>query len=192
MPFLSRRTPDPEPLPYAPDSPEGLAARWVQWVASASALHNPVADETGEDAAGNQPDDVWFLAGSYGETLERRCTVPTGRGLFVPVFTMWTVPGDGPPEPVSDADGHLNLDGEPIEPDVVSTPVAFVVAGARMNGVTRTKRPTPTTVWGLWKLLPPLAPGEHELRVLGSDGHGFVVDVRYHLFAQGPAQPLWG
>jgi hypothetical protein len=192
MPFLSRSTPAPPPLPYDPSSPEGLAARWVQWVAAASALHDPVADETGEDAAANQPDDVWFLAGSYGEVLERRCTVPAGRALFVPVFTLWSSPTDGPPESVDGAHGSLVVDGVSVAPETIATPVPVTVTGARSNGVTRTRKPTPMTVWGLWKLLPPLAPGAHELNLVGSDGHGFVVDVRYHLLAHAPTQPLWG
>ena len=192
MSFLSRRSADPAPLPYAPDSPEGLAARWVQWVAAASMLHNPVADETGEDAAVGQPDDVWFLAGSYGETVQRRMTVPAGRALFVPVFNTWEWPAEGPPEPMANAHGSLTVDGVPVEPDVIGTPVPFVVTGARMNGVTSTRKPVPTTVWGLWKLLPPLAPGEHVVHAVGGDGHGFTTDVRSQLLVAEPQQPLWG
>ena len=182
MSFLSRRSSSEAPaLPYDPRSPEGLAARWVQWVAAAGPLKNPVADETGEHAAGNQPDDVWFLAGSYGERVERRCAVPAGRDLFLPAFNMWHVGGDGPPPVMERASGTVVLDGQLIEPDVIATPVPFTVAGARLNGVTRTKRAVPTTVWGLWTLIPALSPGQHQLRATGGDGYGFSVDVSYRL-----------
>jgi hypothetical protein len=67
-----------QPLPYHPTSPEGLAARWVRWVAGVGPLRNPVADGTGEHAAIDQPDDVWFLAGTFGGEVERRCSIPAG------------------------------------------------------------------------------------------------------------------
>lgn len=185
MSFLSRRTPSPDSgptLPYDPCSPEGLAARWVQWVAASGPVRNPLEDESGQYAAENQPDDVWFLAGSYGrKAVERRCVVPVGRELFLPAFNMWHWPADGPPPVVEDAFGSLVVDGVAVDLDVIATPTPFTVAGARLNGVTGRKRPVGVTVWGLWKHLPPLGPGEHDLHAVGGDGHGFQVDVRYRL-----------
>ena len=184
MSFLSRRGSGPDvpvALPYDPRSPEGLAARWVRWVAASGPLKNPVDDDTGEHAAHNQPDDVWFLAGSYGKRLERRCVVPIGRDLFLPVFNMWHTQADGPPPDVERAHGSLTVDGVAMDPDLITTPVPFTVAGARLNGVTGRKRPIPTTVWGLWKHIPALPPGTHDLRAVGGDGFGFTVDVTYRL-----------
>ncbi len=168
-------------LPYDPRSPEGLAARWVRWVGASGPLKNPLEDDTGEYAAVNQPDDVWFLAGSYGKRVERRCVVPTGRSLFLPVFNMWEWPAEGPQDAVERASGSLVVDGVSVGPDLITTPIPFTVAGARLNGVTRRKKPVPVTVWGLSKLIPALAPGQHELRAVGTDGHGFTVDVTYRL-----------
>jgi hypothetical protein len=185
MSFLSRRSgpvEQPVPLPYDPRSPEGLAARWVQWVASMGPIKNPLEDDKGEYAHVNQPEDVWFLAGSYGrKPMTRSCVIPAGRDLFLPAFNMWFYPAVVPTPVVEDAFGSLVLDGVEIKPDVVATPVPFTVEGARLNGVTQTRKPVPLTVWGLWKLLPALPPGEHELRAVGGDGHGFVVDVTYRL-----------
>lgn len=129
----------------------------------------------------HQPDDVWFLAGSSGERMERRCVVPTGRNLFLPVFNMWEWPAAGRPAAVERASGSLVIDDVSVEPDVISTPIPFPVAGARLNGITGRKKPVPVTVWGLWNLVPALAPGQHELRAVGSDGYGFTVDVTYRL-----------
>ena len=190
MSFWSRKGAVPDelpPLPYEPSSPEGLAARWVQWVAASGPLKNPIADETGEHAAENQPDDVWFLAGTYGKRHERRCFVPAGRDLFLPVVNMWFYPADGPP-PALDlaflrehASGSLSIDGVAQETQEIVTPVPFTVAGARLNGVTNSKKPTPTTVWGLWKHVPALPAGEHTLWAVGTLGNGFTVDVTYRL-----------
>jgi hypothetical protein len=184
MSFLFRKGGRPDDaldLPYDPRSPEGLAARWVRWVASVGPLKNPVLDDTGERAAVNQPDDVWFLAGSDGRRVERRCAVPMGRELFLPAFNMWHRHAEEPPESMDRAHGSVVLDGVKHEPEVIATPVPFLVTGAGLNGVTMRKRPTPVTVWGLWTLLPGLELGPHELRVVGGDGYGFEVDVTYRL-----------
>ncbi|SDG08765.1 hypothetical protein [Klenkia brasiliensis] len=173
------------PLPYDPRSPEGLAARWVRWVASCSVLRSPVADETGQDAARNQPGDVWFLAGSHGDgPVTRSCQVPAGRDLFVPAVNVWAVGGPAPVLP--EAFGRVHVDGAELLPDEVATPEPFPVRGVFLNGVNRSRKTRPMTVWGLWQLIPALAPGGHDVHVVGGDGHGFVVDVRYQLMVGGP------
>jgi hypothetical protein len=197
MSFWSRKGAVPDelpPLPYEPSSPEGLAARWVQWVAASGPVKNPIEDATGEHAAENQPDDVWFLAGTYGKRHERKCFVPAGRDLFLPVLNMWFYPVDGAPEAEELAlvrehgSASLSIDGAVQELDEIVTPVPFVVAGARLNGVTNSRKPTPTTVWGLWKRVPALPPGEHTLWAVGAFDGGFTVDVTYRLLvAPAPA-----
>ncbi|RBY95300.1 hypothetical protein DQ237_14605 [Blastococcus sp. TF02-8] len=192
MPFLSRsREPElPAPLPYDPSSPEGLAARWVRWVAAAGPLANPVEDEDGRHAAANQPDDVWFLAGTSGKRMQRSCVVPVGRPLFLPAFTMWECPAEGPPPVVERAYGAVHVDGVAQELREIGTPVPFVVAGARLNGVNGRKRPLPVSVWGLWTHVAPLPPGEHEVHLSGGDGYGFEVEALYRL-AVGGAGPVY-
>ena len=191
MPFLTRRPAEAPPLPYGPRSPEGLAARWVQWVAAARVDKNPIADMTGEDAAANQPGDVWFLAGSYGEPVVRRCAVPAGRELFLPLFNQFARKPDEAPPGLDRAHGSVAVDGVPLEPAWIATPEPFLVAGARLNAMTGRSKPVPMTTWGLWKLIDPLAAGEHEVHVTGGDGYGFVVDVRYHLLVHVPASVPW-
>ncbi|HXJ75133.1 MAG TPA: hypothetical protein VNM37_19920, partial [Candidatus Dormibacteraeota bacterium] len=49
--------------------PSALAAQWWRWAESAPASVNPVADQTGQFAAVNQPKgNLWFLAGNFGGT----------------------------------------------------------------------------------------------------------------------------
>ena len=173
--------PEAAPLPYHPQSPEGLAARWVRWVAGAGPLRNPISDESGRYADLHQPDDVWFLAGTFGGDAQRACTVPAGRPLFFPAFNMWHHDAAGPPPPLRAAFGGLIVDGHEIPLDVIATPVPFDVAGARANPVTRTNRPIKMTVWGYWKRLDPLPPGRHTVQFSGGDGHGFHVRSTYAL-----------
>lgn len=167
------------PLPYDPRSPEGLAARWVRWVAAAPEEFNPIADLTGACAAVGQPDDVWFLAGSYGERVQRRCTVPAGRDLFLPVVNQWSWGGEEPA--FAGAHATLHLDGAEQPLRTIETPEPFSVAGAKGNGVTGRSRPHQVTVWGRWALLAAPELGEHVLHAVGGNGEGFVVDVEYRL-----------
>jgi hypothetical protein len=108
------------------------------------------------------------------------------------VFNTWTSPADGPPESIDGVSASLVVDGVPLQPDLIATPQPFTVTGARLNGVTGRKRPQPVTVWGFWKLIPALAPGQHELRAVGGVGSAFVVDIRYRLVvgATVPAYPV--
>jgi len=173
--------PPPLDLPYDPTSLEGLAARWMRWVAGIGPMHNPISDTTGDDAAIDQPGDVWFLAGTFGGAATRRVTVPAGVPILLPAFNMWQFPTADPPEPVPGAFGRVELDATPVETVLVSTPVPFLVQGARLNPVTRTRKPLPAVVTGWWALIDPLAPGEHLLHATGGDGGGFEVDVTVHL-----------
>ncbi|MGY1729244.1 hypothetical protein ACI79J_19975 [Geodermatophilus sp. SYSU D01062] len=184
MSFLSRLTGgdrEVPALPYDPASAEGLAARWVQWVASIDSDRDPIEDATGEHAGVNQPGDVFFLAGSYGKVVHRRCVVPGGRDLFLPLFNIWTRKAEGPPLRLPDAWGALQVDGADVEPVEIGTPVPFSVTGALLNPVTLRRKPVPVVVWGWWARVPAPAPGSHVLRAVGGDGHGFTVDVTWSL-----------
>lgn len=173
-------TADALTLPYAPGSPEALAAGWVRWAAAPGFLRSPIADMSGKRAGRNQPGDVWFLAGSYGgDPVVRSCTVRPGADLFLPAVNMWFV--GMPPEAMERGHGEVTLDGYRQELRPVVTPEPFVVRGGFLNGVTRSRADVPVTVWGLWARVPAPAPGQHDLHVVGGDGYGFVVDVSYRL-----------
>jgi hypothetical protein len=168
------------PLPYPPDSREGLAARWVRWAAGFGQVRHPIADRTGAYAGLHQPGDVWFLAGTFGGTVERRCAVPAGRPVFLPAFNIWRSGAAGPIGHMHGAFGELLVDGVNVELDVISTPIPFKVAGALGNPVTGLAVPTTAVVWGLWRSLV-LPPGQHTLILRGGDGHGFTVGATYHV-----------
>ena len=96
-----------------------LAAEWWQWSYSipvcdseGETLH-PLEDETGAKCYVGQRGPVWFIGGKivadpvqypggcqYNVEAERRCTIPLGKALFVPVVNVEcsTVEGGGKSE----------------------------------------------------------------------------------------------
>ncbi|KFD42748.1 MULTISPECIES: hypothetical protein [Cellulosimicrobium] len=166
------------PLPFPPTSTEGMAARWVRWAAAAGPWRTPLADPTGEDAARNQPADVWFLAGTTGGEERRHITVPARTPLFGPAFCLWSSDVLGRDD-LPDAYGTVTVDGEARPTTPTGTPSPFDVRGVWLNPVTRTRRTVPLSVWGVWAEISPLAPGRHEIVLDGGDGHGFTVGVHF-------------
>src|SRR3954470_17644467 len=63
---------------------EGWIAAWVQWKYAIPAASNPARDDTGERCQAAQSGAVFFLASS-DHTVARRCSVPSGMTLLVPV-----------------------------------------------------------------------------------------------------------
>jgi hypothetical protein len=61
------------------------AAAWWQWALSIPEAQNPVADTTGAFSGVGQSGPVWFLAGTFGFSVERTVAVPTGKSIFMPV-----------------------------------------------------------------------------------------------------------
>jgi len=172
--------PDEATIPYPLNSIEGLVARWVQWGASSSEEVNPIGDVTGEYAHLCQPDDVWFLAGCFGGSVSRKCSIPSNRKILVPVFNMWFTEHYEPPN-LSEAHGLMKLNGEPVELDEVLTNKSFIIRGVWGNPVTGSILGYEMRVGGLWKLLDPLPVGKHELYFRGDDGGGFYVEASYQI-----------
>ena len=58
---------------------------WWQQILAIPFDRNPVFDTTGEDCAEGAGSDVWFLAGTAGESVTRRCTIPTDTRILFPL-----------------------------------------------------------------------------------------------------------
>jgi hypothetical protein len=77
------------PGAYSIDSkPYGLsypqwAAKWWQWLLSIPSDKSPAADKTGINCAIGQKGPVWFLAGTFGGSATRTCSVPLGKAIFL-------------------------------------------------------------------------------------------------------------
>jgi hypothetical protein len=76
------------------EEPFGLAwkewvVKWWQWSLELELEGNsPVEDENGTFCCKNQKDpNVWFLAGTYGGHVKRKCTISRDKSIFFPVIT---------------------------------------------------------------------------------------------------------
>ncbi|MFJ8663189.1 signal protein [Streptomyces sp. NPDC093795] len=155
-----------------------LQGRWWSWAASEPSATNPVADEDGSACGRNQPQDVWFLAGTFGGQVARACEVPSGRPLLAPVVNSFGDPEDCAAFMTS-AKGTVLLDGKAVEPESYPGD-SIVVQALEGNPVTGEAGRFAATGCGLWVQLPPLAPGAHSLKIRGSAGD-FSTGVDYAL-----------
>lgn len=167
----------------APLSSRELQGRWWTWAASEPEATNPVADEDGGDCARNQPDDVWFLAGTFGTRAERMCPVPAGVLLAFPLVNLV-----GTEESCADfmgtAEGSAVLDGKPVEAETYRGD-AITARGVDGNPVTGDGGAFTGTGCGMWVRLDALSPGNHTLKIRGSSGD-FSTGVDYSLAVAAP------
>jgi hypothetical protein len=156
-----------------------LQARWWTWALSTPRERNPVADPTGQFCAQSQPKDVWFFAGTFGGKADRKCEVPPGRPLAGPAVNLYAADAADCERFMATAKGSVTLDGQIVELRRVDpVEVTFDVAPGNVIGE-RAGR-VAAKACGLWAWLPPLAGGEHELRVEGESAD-FSTSAVYRL-----------
>ncbi|MDP2314669.1 MAG: hypothetical protein Q8P41_17325 [Pseudomonadota bacterium] len=185
------------------------SAQWWQWV-----MENPVSDaaifdETGASCANYQDTDgpVFFLAGTFGGSAERTCTIPLGQAVLIPVINL-TIDNGGVPEDAWTPDADLEaaaaafqatvsgltltVDGEDVDAaDITAVdPYAFAYTVPDTDNIYQlfgndwagTADPSYST--GHYVMMEPPAPGEHELAWSASAGSGdgaYSVSIAYHL-----------
>lgn len=88
---------------YPPTSfPYGVAfaewtRRWWRWLLTIPKNINPANDMTGEFISRSQNDpNVWFLAGTFGGSIERKCKIPFGKSILFPVINYEACFADEP------------------------------------------------------------------------------------------------
>lgn len=169
----------PTPSTTASPAPPSIQAAWWQWAAAEPTATNPVADGTGEHCARNQPADTWFLAGTFGSRVQRRCTVPPGVPLIMPAVNLVGSTERDCSEFMADATGTIEFDGAPVAVERIEhEPITFP-AGAG-NPVTGDAGVTEGVGCGLWARIPAPAGGEHTVRIHGTAGT-FEVTAEYVL-----------
>jgi|GEM_PF-1627279 len=152
---------------------------WWTWAAAEPAGTNPVEDLTGEHCDRNQPDDMWFLAGTFGGEVTRQCAVPEGQTILFPVVNLFSdEPGDCA-DFMRLATGSAVLDGQEQPVDRIDAEIiVFTAAPDNVFGM------APDTyraiACGLWAQLAPLPQGSYELQIRGQSGD-LAVDVDYVL-----------
>ena len=164
-------------------------AAWWQWALSIPAPINPLTDMTGEFAGVGQQGPVWLLAGTFGSSVERTVSVPTGKTIFLPVFN-WifgsgvfdcdpTVPGVSCDLPFLRATAAANtlgaeavevwIDNAPVH-NIRSyraySPVPFPITYPE-NSVIGVASGTyyPQIADGYWLMLTPMTKGPHTIKV---------------------------
>ena len=169
------------------------SAEWWKWVLAVPGSTNPLVDSTGEFCAEGQDGKVWYLAGTFGGSAERNCSVPAGRPVFFPLLNflfICTEPGETEAiarESVnSGADKidalEVNLDGKPVpmlrnhraESPAFNTTFPEGNLFGIAPGVYG-----PSVSDGYWVMLF-LKPGNHELSFSGKKDD-FELNVTYHL-----------
>jgi len=171
----------------APGAGQTLPARWWSWAAAAPDAQSPVADGTGEFCALNQPDDVFFLAGTFGETgVKRACTVPAGKPVYVPVVNKVCTVTHGQPAAtaikacriVDPTRVQAEVDGKPVAVEEAGSGGVFTLTAA--NGSAFADMAGDVVAWGIWAGPLRLSPGRHSLEI-AADTMQFSVGVTYSL-----------
>src|SRR5215471_21227812 len=183
------------------------AERYWQWVFAQPTPTNPQLDATGEFAGVGQSGPLWFLAGTFGNSVERTITIPAGKGLFFAV-QPWifgagtfdcepTVPGVPCDLPTLHAAAALATDASSVvEASIDGVPVNNAIGyRAADNGSFSITLPadnpigipagtySPQVCDGYWLLLAPLSIGSHTItaHVVTSANGGFEYTIVDHI-----------
>ena len=174
------------------------AAAWWQWALSIPVAQNPLADETGANAAVGQSGPVWFLGGATsGATLTRTVTIPAGKALFFPVVnTLWTTLPSDPPiteaeirdilnAVTSDATGlTCEIDGIAVDnlADYIHQSPVFWVTVSADNLFGFPPGTYPNIDEGCYLMLAPLPVGGHVIHFASNNVDlGAALDITYRV-----------
>jgi len=187
------------------DRPFGLSweewtIRWWKWVLSIPKEKNPGFDSTGERSyfpQQFQDDNVIFLVGTFGGTVERTYTIPKGKPVLLPIIN-YTFCSKDEASVLTDEDLQIRaqsdindivekqalIDGKSIleiEKYRVKTK-AFDIVYPENNVFGLSKGPTRAVSDGYWIFLKPMQVGSHNIYVAGSCSSGKTkLDVTLHL-----------
>ena len=185
-------------------APYGLSiaqwtAKWWQWILSLPDEHSPVIDTTGEKAAVSQIGPVWFLAGTIGGIVERRCVIPEEKSILLPILNHGGTLADSKNSKTVQelqlfakkemdviSDIHAMIDNKELT-DLhqyrITTPI-FDVSLPKNNLFSGTPGPTKGCSDGYWLFLLPFKKGTHRIQTLGSCLSGKIrIGVNYEIIS---------
>jgi hypothetical protein len=218
-PVAAGRTADDKAKVFAPDArPYGKsysewAAAWWQWVLGQPAATNPVLDTSGALCANNQQGPVWFLAGTFGGSVERTCTVPRGKALLLPVLNnvycafafdpTGTIPPDPPEQRTEEFVRNAarftatalgaRIDGQAV-PDLErffeqSSLFRMVLPAGNLFGLPEGFVLDPCADQGYYLIVKPLPVGTHRIEFGGTstfpNGSSVTIAARYSIIVEG-------
>ena len=172
----------------ADSKPYGLTygqwtAKWWQWGYSIPKDINPAYDDTGKNCAQKQNGPVWFLAGTYGHAVNRKCDIPAGKAILFPILNSECSFSEFPKlktlselrtcaKTIQDQVSSLkaSVDGIPIpslqEYRIQSPPFNFTLPQNNILGLAANVT-TQAIADGNWVFLKPLSPGSHKITFSG-------------------------
>jgi hypothetical protein len=175
--------------PYGVTYPEWIT-RWWRWLLSFPIDKNPAIDQTGMYSSQKQEHpNVWFLAGTFGGYVRRKCQIPFGKAILMPIINYECSFAD---EPAITTDAQLELKCKSEIDDIKDLSVIvddhllsdislyrirspFFVIDLLENNVLGVK-PTRTRMIsdGFWIFLKPFGIGIHRIITSGSCRSGTI------------------
>jgi Cache domain len=162
-------------------------AKWWQWGYSIPKDINPAYDDTGKNCAQKQNGPVWFLAGTYGHAVNRKCNIPVGKAILFPILNSECSFAEFQKlrtlselrtcaKTIQDQVSSLkaSVDGRPTpslqEYRIQSPPFNFTLPGNNILGLPANVA-TQAIADGNWVFLKPLSPGSHKITFGGGVQH---------------------
>lgn len=190
--------------PFNTPYPEWIV-KWTQWLTSIPNNNNPASDTSGIHCGTNQVGPVWYLAGTFGGSAERTCTIPKGKAILTPVLSGFCTYLTDPPKTESELlkcaregnDGatiEASVDGVPVQnlqqSRITSALSPFVIPAENPYGFTHSGK-TQAIVDGWFLFLEPLSSGAHTIHFSGSTvdnpttgTQSYSTDATYHVNVQ--------
>jgi hypothetical protein len=172
--------------------------KWWKWILSIPKEKNPAFDNTGKHADEGQCDPkVMFLSGTFGGPVTRRCKVPSGKSILMPIINYECSFADEPSissaaalelkckdeiddiKNLSFSIDQMNLTD--FTPYRVQSPL-FEIHLEENNILDVEKQTTKMISDGYWAFLRPLKIGQHRLTSFGSCQSGkIMIAITYDL-----------
>ena len=196
-----------ESMLFPPNSePYGLkyavwTIKWWKWILSIPKEKNPVLDKAGLYLAERQSDpNAWFLTGTFGGSIIRKCRVPLGKAILMPIINYECSFAD---EPSIKSVVALELKCKSEIDDIKN--LSFTIDQLQMNDLTRYRicsslfdvylgennilgveqQTTKMISDGYWIFLKPLRMGRHLLTSSGSCQSGrIMIGIMYDIYVE--------